>query len=396
MKKLEKDLYIQHAKRMYAIIDEKSTFASFLTRPDFNNVLKNQLNVLFACEKLFTKVDLEAKYTAKSLVKNFNKLTKDKFKIDENFKYEDETDLIDAINYLYTFCNNMFKVNLDDLVAGKNITATDPKIDLRAKPSFDDEGAKVNPNFAFAGAGIPLAATPYENPYLLGKAYAKLNDDMKQGKFYRYKTQPRIIPIVKWFSFILMGLLSLSLILMGIFAFMANNLAVNDGSQDLILGGIGSGIIYILVAGFGIYTMTIVGLTLFGKNSKNLNLKYHFSWGVIVASLVLIFLMVMLDINKTWLIGFTIYDDPSSLPYIAWTGWRVMFLVACGLIGLNIIPIIFGSIFNPKPDPAAVDKKIKEYIDLFSAESGQSPVPPKADVQKPADVKETKKGKKKK
>ncbi|MCQ3914575.1 MAG: hypothetical protein MJ201_02040 [Mycoplasmoidaceae bacterium] len=197
MKKLEKDLYIKHAKRMYAIIDEKSTFASFLTRPDFNNVLKNQLNVLFACEKLFTKVDLEAKYTAKSLVKNFNKLTKDKFKIDENFKYEDETDLIDAINYLYTFCNNMFKVNLDDLVAGKNITATDPKIDLRAKPSFDDEGAKVNPNFAFAGAGIPLAATPYENPYLLGKAYAKLNDDMKQGKFYRYKTQPRIIPIVK-------------------------------------------------------------------------------------------------------------------------------------------------------------------------------------------------------
>ncbi|MCQ3914574.1 MAG: hypothetical protein MJ201_02035 [Mycoplasmoidaceae bacterium] len=74
-----------------------------------------------------------------------------------------------------------------------------------------------------------------------------------------------------------MGLLSLSLILMGIFAFMANNLTVNDGSQDMFLGGIGSGIIYILVAGFGIYTMTIVGLTLFGKNSKNLNLKYHFS-----------------------------------------------------------------------------------------------------------------------
>ncbi|MCQ3914573.1 MAG: hypothetical protein MJ201_02030 [Mycoplasmoidaceae bacterium] len=73
-----------------------------------------------------------------------------------------------------------------------------------------------------------------------------------------------------------------------------------------------------------------------------------------------------------------------------------MFLVACGLIGLNIIPIILGSIFNPKPDPVAVDKKIKEYIDLFSAESGQSPVPPKADVQKPTDVKETKKGKNKK
>ncbi|MCQ3915676.1 MAG: hypothetical protein MJ195_02965 [Mycoplasmoidaceae bacterium] len=135
--------------------------------------------------------------TSKALTKQFNKATKETFKINEKFKYDDQTDLIDAINYLVTFCNNMFKVNLDDLVSGKNVTATDPKIDLRAKPDMDDEGPRMNRNFAFAAGGIPLASTPYENPYLVGKAYAKLTDDMKQGKFYQYKTKPKIILIVK-------------------------------------------------------------------------------------------------------------------------------------------------------------------------------------------------------
>lgn len=382
MKKLEKELYIKHAKRLAAILDEKSTFLSFLTRPDFKQTISNELNVLAASEKLFPKVDIDHKLTAKSLAKQFNKLTKGDFKIDENYKYEDETDLIDSINYLVTFCNNMFKVNLDDLVAGKNITATDPKIDLRAKPEIDEEGPKMNANFAFAGGGVPLASTPYENPYLVGKAYAKLNDDMKQGKFYRFKTQPKIVPIMKIASSVLMILLSIGLIVMAVFAFMANNLAVSQGEQHGILGGIASGVIYIVVGGFAIYPTYMTLKTVVGKESKNLNSKFHFSWGVIMAVLALSFLMIMLDLNRTWLMPFKI-DNPSGNPYTGWIGWKIMFIVCCGLIGLNIIPLVVGSICNPKPDPEAVEKRIREYIDLFSAEIGTNPVPPKADQQKP-------------
>ncbi|MCQ2956454.1 MAG: hypothetical protein MJ233_00895 [Mycoplasmoidaceae bacterium] len=67
-----------------------------------------------------------------------------------------------------------------------------------------------------------------------------------------------------------------------------------------------------------------------------------------------------------------------------------MFIALCSVIGANIIPVVVGSICNPKADPAAIEKKIKEYVDLFSAESGQNPVPPKADVQKPTEVKDPK------
>lgn len=393
MKKLEKDLYIKHAKRLAAIINEKSTFVAYLTRKDFNSVLKNELNVLFACEKLFPKVELEGKITAKALVRELNKLTKDTFKLDEKFKYEDETDLIDAINYLTTFCNNMFKVNLDDLVGGKNVTATDPKIDLRAKPTFDEQGPRMNSNFAFAGAGIPLAATPYENPYLVGKAYAKIQDDMVQGKFYRYKTKPRIIPIVKWISTILLMLLALSLLVAGVFAFMAYNLKVSDGSETgSIPGVIGSGVFYLVMAGFCVYPIVIAMKSLVGKGGKNDNLKYYFNWPFVVITLVLALLFVLLDLNRTWLMPFSIVDD-SGIGGVGFYGWKIMFIVVCAAIGLNIVPLIIGSINNPKPDPEAVEKKVREYIDLFTAESGQMPVPPKADVQKPTKVEKPKKDK---
>ena len=72
--KLDKDLYIKHAKRLQAIINDKSTFLNFLNRSDFNSVLKTQLNVLFACEKLFPNEKVDDKFKAKELVNVFNKL----------------------------------------------------------------------------------------------------------------------------------------------------------------------------------------------------------------------------------------------------------------------------------------------------------------------------------
>ncbi len=64
-----------------------------------------------------------------------------------------------------------------------------------------------------------------------------------------------------------------------------------------------------------------------------------------------------------------------------------MYVVTLGIIGASIIPMVLASIMNPKPDTAAVDAKIKEYIDMFTAESVQSPVPPSADKQTPQEDK---------
>lgn len=378
MKKLEKDLYIKHAKRLQAILDDKSTFIRFLNRKDFSLVIKNELNVLAACEKLFPKVDLDAKFSSKALVKAFNKLTKENFKIDEKFKYEDETDLIDAINYLATFCNNMFRVNIDDVVSGKQVTATDPHIDLKAKPEFDDEAARINPNFAFAG-GMGMGVTPYENPYLVGKAYAKINDDMKEGRFYRYKTKPRIIPIVKWISSVLMILLCVSLLVSGVFFYILNN--AFDGTM------------FVIAAAFGVYPLYLTMKTIVGKNAKNPNLKYSFAWSFVVMFLILAAVFGSLGITSAFQADLSQATDFEEMCVDA---IKITTIISLGLVGLSIAPIVIGGVKNPKPDTEAVERKMKEYIDLFMSESGQMPVPPKADVQKPKEVKESKKDSKSK
>lgn len=394
MKRLDKELYEKHAKRLEAIININSTFVPYLKRPDFNNAIKTQLNILAVCEKKFPKANLAKKYSSATLVDTLNQITKDTFKINPNYKYEDDTDLIDSINYLFTFCNNMFRVNLDDLVEGKKVTATDPKIDLRAKVEWGDEGKKISPNFAFAG-GIPLASTPYENPYFVGKAYAKLTDDMNQGKFYRFTTKPKIVLIAKWIIAALMMLSVLALITTSVLAFIAADLKVTDseGTAGTLnsVGAIGSGVLYIFVALFSIYPIYIL---LRGLLSKNLNSKYYFSGGLIITFIILTGIIIMPDMRITWLLekmGITIVPDQVGSACIAFLGWKIMYVVTLGIIAAAIIPMVIASIMNPKPDTAAVEAKIKEYIDMFTAESVQSPVPPSVDKQTPQEDKKPKK-----
>lgn len=393
MKELDKNLYIQHAKRLSVILNENSTFLNFLNRKDFKQIIQNELNVLCACEKIFPKIDIESKLTSKILVKKFNKLVNENFKINENQKYEDKADLIDEINYLVTFCSNIFKVNIDDLVAGKNVTATNPQIDLKAKYDASNEGPKMNRNFAFAG-GIPLASTPYENPYLIGKAYAKLSDDMKQGSFYQYKTKPRIIPIVKWVSVIGMLLVALAALIASILIFIASPLQVvvqGDSQQETVRLGraiISSGVMYIILALFAGYPCYVLIKGLIGKN---LNLKFNFKWGFTVIFILLTLIVVMPDMRLTWFASFIIPDSQQgSTSLLAYNMWKIMYIIIMSCLILVLIPIVIGSVFNPKPDTEAIERKIKEYIDLFSAETGTNPVPPKADIQQPVDDKPSK------
>lgn len=387
MNKLGKDLYIQHSKRLKAIVNEQSTFAPFLTRPDFKEVIKTELNVLAACEKLFPKVTIPTGNSANSLALVFNKITKENFETSK-YKYDDEADLIDQINYLVTFCNNMFKVQLDDLVSGKKVTATDPHIDLKAKPEFDDQTPRMNPNLAFAG-GIPLAATPYENPYLLGKAYAKLNDDISKGAFYRYKTKPKAIVIAKQIAFVVSILVIIALFVSAILAFIATGLEIKgDESTNPQINYIMNGIFYLVAGGFGIYPLVITS-----PFQKNPNKKYFFNWGFLLMFVILALLFTMMDLIPIW-IGWEdaiLPETVGSMHYNAFLGLKYSLLLTTILSGLTLIPVIIGGVCNPKPDPEAVERKVREYVDLFSGEMGSAPVPPKADVQEPASVKVPKK-----
>ena len=75
-----------------------------------------------------------------------------------------------------------------------------------------------------------------------------------------------------------MILLSAGLIVASIFAFMSNGLkvTVSGETEPSKLGGIASGIFYLVVAGFCMYPTVMLLKTMVGKLGKNDNLKYHY------------------------------------------------------------------------------------------------------------------------
>lgn len=393
MNSLDKDLYKQHAKRLQAILKSDSALAPYITRPVFAELLEKELNVLALLEKRFEKDILEDKCTVKLLVPAFNTLAKKEFKIDTNFKVEDDADLIDTINYLSTFCKNIFKVDLDDLVKGKKVQATAPNINFKS-----EQDVQVDPSQAdFAGmaamGGMAMAGNPYENPYFTGQAYAKLQQDAAKGTFYKYSTKPRIIPIVKKISLVLIAIAVLSLIVTSVFAFMTNGLAirsVTDPTKTGTIGGVASGVLYILFAGVGVYAFYYNLRSLIKKNPNDV---YYFSWPILIAFVLCSLIIVLPDMRLTWLLPSDVeITQTSGAHYIGYMAWKYGYIVCCVFCGLLIVPTIIGAVFNPKPDQNAIESKLREYVDHFTRMVPPSPSKP-MDVQKPVDVKPTDKKK---
>jgi len=388
--KLDKELYTKHAKRLSAILNEKSTFVPYLAKADFVKVLSNSLNTLYAVEKKLTNVELAAKYSTKNLVKEFNKLGKNTFKIDEKFKYDDESDLIDNINYLHMYCKNIFKVDLDDLVEGKDVKASNPKVELRSRTDVEDM-----PNL---GVGMNMGEMgAFGNPFVMGQAYAKVKQDMASGKLYTYSSKPKSVVIAKIISCVTISLAIIGLIVAAIFAIMSANYQViytksGGGTEQAGLqwNATGAGVMYILIACFGAYPLY---LTIKGIITKNDNLKYYFSWPWILIFIILALLFVMPDMRVTWLL--TADKDVKSQPAqakMAFETWKIMYIVALSLIGLCVAPMVIGAVCNPKQNKGLIEKTLQQYANEMMGQYGS---PSATDVQKPVDVKKPEKEDKK-
>lgn len=394
MEKLTKDLYIKHAKRLQAIINEQSSFAKYLARTDFANILQSQLNMLFALQSKFKKEKVANNLLAQNLVKVFNKITKLNFKLNEKFKLDDDADYIDSMNYLVTYCSNIFKVNIDDLVEGKKVNVAEPNVQI--KPETDDIPSQEGNMFGAAAMGAAFM-DPKQNPFVVGQASAKLQKEIINGQFYRFKTKPKAIPIIKWIATILVMLTSLGLILMSIFAFMANGIQADLGGEvgKQPIPTITDGIFFLLFAGIGVYNT----VTFFQTNlSKNPNDKFYFSWQVLLIFIIGAIFANLFCINDVFQLGFTYQDDISTpIQVLGKNAWHYIWFVNIALTGACIIPIILGSIFNPKVDASSIDKRLGEIIDSLTAGYRQTSQPSKPEVQKPVDVKkpEDKKDKKK-
>lgn len=364
MSKLNKELYVQHAKRLQFILNDRSPFAGYVKRNDFAFVLKTQLNVLSVLEKKFLKSGVENKFKVDTLVKKFNSLSKSDFKIDKNFKLEDDSDYIDNMNYLVTFCKNIFKVDIDDAIEGKHVNVAEPKVQLRSEePTNNNVPFGMNPGMSMGAEFMD----PRQNPFVFGQASAQLQKEISSGQFYRFNSKPKAIPIIKWVAVILILLSCIGLVLMAICAFLTHGITVKTEDDKGPLGTITDGIFFILFAGLGIYSCVSFFKTIFSKNPND---RFYFAWPLLLILIIGTIMSELFSLTRVFPLSFTYLEEESTaLQVFGKNAWRYCWFINIALTCASIVPIVLGSIFNPKVDSGAIDKRLSQIIDSLSSSS---------------------------
>jgi len=390
MEKLTKELYIKHAKRLASIVNATSPFAQYLNRTDFINILKLEINVLASLETKFPDDKLDAGLKASKIAADFASLSKTEYKLDEKFKYEDEDDYIDAINYLHTYCKNIYKVDIDELVEGKKVDVAAPDINLGADAHEDAAGAAAMGGMPFMGAMGDMAGMPgmegMVNPFAYANATARLNKEVKEGKVYQYTSKPKAVPIMKTILSVLLILIAVAFILSSVFAFITNGLAYDYEGKAKTANFVTNGVFYLITAGFAIY-VAVTNIIQEVQGKKNDNIKYSFTWFLYFGLLLLVFLIPLLDLRNTWIIKDVTITDTTFRKTVGLAGWKILLLIDVALGLLLLIPLIIGAVKAPKVNQEMLQNLISEYMKGFMPK--QTPSTNNVDVQKPVDVKPT-------
>lgn len=413
LKELQSKLY----DNLFVILNSQKIGYGELRKDSFLQIIEKQFNILYFLEtKNGSKHDQSTE-----IITRYNTLLNKKFEIDKTLKYPDMDNLIDDINYLNVYYKNIMKIDLNEFskkykgdILKQAVNVEKDKIDLTKEKISSDQQTVLNSNEAakqknsanqqsnngfgpnpWANAGFSGAqgaqnmgnipgVNPHDNPYLIGMAQARLSAEIKQGSVFAYKSKPKIIIVTKIITSILISLLAIACLVLCIFMGMANGFS----NSNFILGDGTIGkfstvsycimyAIFFLVFMFVSYWLLkpmVPALDFKNKNKKkaNPNELYYFAWPLI-AMFAIFFLISMLF--GMFMIGEsgTIFDNiPNYVKDLVNTnatqrtglwGWYYTYIVLFAISGVIIIPIVVGSIYNPKKDLEKMQLILNQYID---------------------------------
>lgn len=181
----------------------------------------------------------------------------------------------------------------------------------------------------------------------------------------------------------------LSLILMAIFAFMANKTKIVSAEEDIYFSSITDGIFFILFAGLGIYNLVVFFKSIFSKNENQI---YYFQWQVLLIFIIGAIMAVLFGIDGVFLVQYDL-EAATHLQKIGIQMWKIFWFMSAACVGSCLVPIILASIFNPKIDTGAIDKRLAQIVDQITSNYGVFKKPT-VDAQKPVEVKKPKRTKK--
>jgi hypothetical protein len=114
--------------------------------------------------------------------------------------YKDSDILFDDINHLTVYIKNIYKFDLDAAIEGRQTQVTTPSVSEAAEPNQPKSFADILPAMFGANAGSPdqfANVPPEQNPFYQQAANVRIQQEIKSGKLYLFKSKPRIMPFLK-------------------------------------------------------------------------------------------------------------------------------------------------------------------------------------------------------
>jgi hypothetical protein len=127
--------------------------------------------------------------------------------------------------------------------------------------------------FGGAGANSEQFANlpPEQNPFYIQSANMRIQQEVKSGKLYLFKTKPRIIPFLKAALSLMLFLTGAAAIILAVGLILATTTQVGQFIGDKKTGVITDGVLVIILALMCIYLGVIVGIPLIKQIRKQAN-----------------------------------------------------------------------------------------------------------------------------
>lgn len=302
--------------------------------------------------------------------------------------YTKVEDIKDSINYLNVFLKNNYKKSIEDFskkdatektdsnAGSKKVeTATAEKV---SNGTFNNQNnqARSNPFFGnpggFGGGGIPphMSQEAFKENYLYTLANQRLNQDIMNGTFYKFKTKPKEVVVFKKVIACLFWTIALIGIISVILSWLSAGLVYDivDGKSQVMnnTNNIFSLIFVIL------YTLiySYIGWQLF-KNDKNENRKYDLQKMVLVIFCIL-FALQLFSLIQVTVVSFAYIDkieaDPNQFgndqsKIDAFKASTYLNVIQDVVYLFAIIFIGVAMFFAPKIDHERIQLKLREYVE---------------------------------
>lgn len=205
----------QQEKALLAILN--ASLANELKNQQFQGVFEKQINIL----NYLVNENKSNDAKLKQIISGYSNFSKKRFTPIEMKPYEDYDLLSDDINYLPIYIRNIYKIDLDALVSGKKADIVQSSV---SEVQQKDRGfASKFGSFAMPGFGSMDGIPNEANPYYISLANMRLNNEIRNGNIYAFKTKPKWMPIIKYLIIAFSILAAFSCVLVGIGMILCKN-----------------------------------------------------------------------------------------------------------------------------------------------------------------------------